>query len=493
MAASADPSTGFYTSHLRESVDGSQLYTPPPGRHADAKSSSSSSAGEQKPDTKQEKKKKLVPELSDAEASELVGKTAFDVKELQKLYRDAGFADCRGRALNRDEFNRFVSELLKLDATRDADQVTLGRLFELCDRDHNGTIEFEELALGMSVLSKGTVREKHEAMFRLIDLDGNGKLSRDEVMAITRTLWGNPVCKRLLDFAIDEQVLDGLEVFVDRFFRLADTDRNGYIDLDEYLRYAEKYTSAVPDHQYTILANQTGGHVGTFTKPQPDRIQKEVSEIEFVFYGRLQHQYDFMRQFAPTFFAVHEKDGKKYVEMADLTYGFEKPCIMDVKMGTSTAGEDATPDKLQSMLKKDMGSTTHSLGVRVTGLKVWHQSLTPPGYVRQTKSWGRKLTAESLPSSMRCFFTDGDLLHEAVVHNSLEKLAQLHGWMSSQQRLRFFSSSLLFVYDAANPAAEVRVRMIDFAHVFEIKDNGLDAGYLTGLNNLIGILEAYLA
>jgi Inositol polyphosphate kinase len=157
---------------------------------------------------------------------------------------------------------------------------------------------------------------------------------------------------------------------------------------------------------------------------------------------------------------------------------------------TPNPHHSATPEKLESMREKDLGSTTHSVGVRVTGLKVWHAH-PEPGFVRQTKSWGRQITKDTLPSSMRCFFHDGASLHADVVKESLCKLHTLREWMSAQRRLRFFSSSLLFVYDGEHPQ-EVRLRMIDFAHVFKIKDNGCDEGYLTGLNNLINILTAYL-
>ena len=43
---------------------------------------------------------------------------------------------------------------------------------------------------------------------------------------------------------------------------------------------------------------------------------------------------------------------------------------MDIKMGKTSAGEDASPEKREQMLKKDVKSTTSSLGLRITGMKV---------------------------------------------------------------------------------------------------------------------------
>jgi hypothetical protein len=57
--------------------------------------------------------------------------------------------------------------------------------------------------------------------------------------------------------------------------------------------------------------------------------------------------------------------------MEDLTAPFKKPCIMDIKMGVSSVGEDATPEKKANMRKKDEATTSVSLGIRICGLRVY--------------------------------------------------------------------------------------------------------------------------
>jgi len=47
----------------------------------------------------------------------------------------------------------------------------------------------------------------------------------------------------------------------------------------------------------------------------------------------------------------------------------------------------------------------------------------------------------------------------------------------------------LFCYDAANPAANGDLRMIDFAHVYDLKPGQHDDGYVHGLKILIGYFE----
>jgi len=68
-------------------------------------------------------------------------------------------------------------------------------------------------------------------------------------------------------------------------------------------------------------------------------------------------------------------------------------------------------------------------------------------------------------------------------------LTSLLGWMEIQISYRFYSSSLLFVYDGSTEVFKADVRMIDFAHVSEIKDNGVDEGYVKGLKKLIECLR----
>jgi hypothetical protein len=56
--------------------------------------------------------------------------------------------------------------------------------------------------------------------------------------------------------------------------------------------------------------------------------------------------------------------------MEDLTHYYEKPCIMDIKIGITSVGEDASPEKREAMRKKDEGSTTVTLGLRISGMRV---------------------------------------------------------------------------------------------------------------------------
>lgn len=116
----------------------------------------------------------------------------------------------------------------------------------------------------------------------------------------------------------------------------------------------------------------------------------------------------------------------------------------------------------------------------------------------------------------RQFFCDSEnklrLSKDACSH-ILRKLSSIHDVLNSKSGIRFYSSSILIVYegeskgyvelvDAENEDRDdlnmfVDVRMIDFAHsdVFDKEDianRGVDEGYLFGLRNVIHMMERIL-
>jgi hypothetical protein len=68
----------------------------------------------------------------------------------------------------------------------------------------------------------------------------------------------------------------------------------------------------------------------------------------------------------------------------------------------------------------------------------------------------------------------------------------MYQWAIKQTSLKFYGSSLLFIYDGSNLDAEVGFRMVDFAHVFPIEDRSHDEGLIIGLKNLINYFQTIL-
>ncbi|CAI5744363.1 unnamed protein product [Peronospora destructor] len=80
-------------------------------------------------------------------------------------------------------FEQLVDEQYKNDETNLARlRLILNRLFVIFEEDHNGTVDFCELSSGLSVLCGGSREEKVRAAFSLFDLNKNGFISLDEMV-----------------------------------------------------------------------------------------------------------------------------------------------------------------------------------------------------------------------------------------------------------------------------------------------------------------------
>ena len=195
-------------------------------------------------------------------------------------------------------------------------------------------------------------------------------------------------------------------------------------------------------------------------------------------------------------------------------------------MGTQTFDEAASPQKVETELAKFPQQA--ATGCRVAGLRTFHPSISSS--TTRSKQWCRALTPASLPAAFAAWLTcDGELpTPRPVVSSFLSQLRSLRGLFVGQSEFRLYSSSLLLTFDAAHAEVEPRVRMIDFTHVFgaaraqwlrELRGpapDGLlsaveewrglaaaeesrretqpaspvDVGYITGLETVIGLLQA---
>lgn len=184
-------------------------------------------------------------------------------------------------------------------------------------------------------------------------------------------------------------------------------------------------------------------------------------------------------------------NGPYHVEMENLLDRFHQPCVMDLKMGVRMYADNATFEKRQRMIHKAASSTSLKYGIRLTAWKVWSSNQEESQML--TRAEASQITQLSqLQRSFDRYLDAASLKRRKTIATLFKaKVQELYEWFSTQTIAQFYSSSLLFLYDASDSHFWVDVRMIDFAHV-TFHPATFDTGYLHGLATLLSLLDAYL-
>jgi inositol-hexakisphosphate 5-kinase len=112
---------------------------------------------------------------------------------------------------------------------------------------------------------------------------------------------------------------------------------------------------------------------------------------------------------------------------------------------------------------------------------------------------GRALNVDGFRSALVQYFDNGQCQRIDVLPELIARLESLYIKIDSLAKYRFYSGSLLIVYDGSLQSNLTDVRMIDFAHTTcsampddessNYSSLGPDQGYLYGLRFLIGLLK----
>jgi len=150
--------------------------------------------------------------------------TKFSKKELQIMYR--GFKqECPTGIVNEDTFKSIYAQFFPQDSSAYAHYV-----FKTFDTEGKGTISFEDFVMGLSVLSRGTLHEKLQWAFSLYDINGDGIITKDEMLDIVTAIYA--MMGKFAEPCFDEH---SAREHVERIFLKMDQNKDGVISVEEFM------------------------------------------------------------------------------------------------------------------------------------------------------------------------------------------------------------------------------------------------------------------
>ncbi|KAK1332822.1 hypothetical protein QTO34_006353 [Cnephaeus nilssonii] len=182
---------------------------------------------------------------------QLQAQTKFTKMELQSLYRgfknreesgwglgvaeaaegDLLLQECPSGLVDEDTFKLIYAQFFPQgDATTYAHF-----LFNAFDADGNGAICFEDFVVGLSILLRGTVQEKLKWAFNLYDINKDGYITKEEMLAIMKSIY-DMMGRHTYPLLREDAPLEHVE----RFFQKMDRNQDGVVTIDEFLETCQK-------------------------------------------------------------------------------------------------------------------------------------------------------------------------------------------------------------------------------------------------------------
>eukprot|EP00275_Glaucocystis_incrassata_P001725 EC123801.1.p1 GENE.EC123801.1~~EC123801.1.p1 ORF type:complete len:193 (+),score=26.33 EC123801.1:88-666(+) len=180
--------------------------------------------------------------LKRKEIAEFIKHTHFTQDEVRNLYKH--FRSISGSMQD----DGLIDKLEFQHALGLPESLFVDRMFSLFDENGDEMINFQEFLLGLSVFCpKGSFDERLKFSFKIYDFDGDGRISRDELM-------------KMLEAGLIENHMnltqEQIDALVDATFNEADSDGDGKIDFEEYKGMVMKHPSMIRNMTIAIPYQQ---------------------------------------------------------------------------------------------------------------------------------------------------------------------------------------------------------------------------------------------
>ncbi|KAH9260862.1 hypothetical protein BASA81_001329 [Batrachochytrium salamandrivorans] len=226
--------------------------------------------------------------------------------------------------------------------------------------------------------------------------------------------------------------------------------------------------------------------------------KRNRGQVEAAFYAKVWASDHPLKQVMPHFYGVEEmEDGLQYLCLEDLTFAMDMPCVLDLKMGRRSYADTASPEKVAKERAKY--PPQEAVGFRFAGMRGYVSG----ELVESTREWCFSLQADDIPDALERFFFDGKQIRRNLIRSVVAQVQDIVHCLDRHATWRMYGASLLICYDAAAVATVgrdggggedvVKCKLIDFANVYEIQDEGgKDYGFLHGLYFLLSALNIIL-
>ncbi|EEQ99124.1 inositol hexakisphosphate kinase, putative [Perkinsus marinus ATCC 50983] len=157
------------------------------------------------------------------------------------------------------------------------------------------------------------------------------------------------------------------------------------------------------------------------------------------------------------------------VVLEDLAHGMATPCILDLKMGAKQRAVryGLSKAKMESKLKKSRQTTSHSLAFRMCGVQLYDRISGERVYYN--KYYGRKQSEQGVFQTINTFFDSiQEPYKKILIKRLVDKLERLLTILQSLNGFRFWSGSLLFVFDGPSTTLEQVGKMTTTTTTFKV-------------------------